>query len=71
MDKVEGGVATSILRKVSSFLTTSHLHKHRQEQVIANLDGLSEAQLKLVLRLVEQMHKVNKEYKKAGISNNN
>jgi hypothetical protein len=70
MNKVEDGTAMSILSKASNFLTTS-LHKHRQKQVMANLDGLSTPQLKLVLRLMEQMHKVNKEYEKANISNNN
>ena len=71
MYEVVEGVFPSILKKMSNFFPTSHLHESRRERVKANLDGLSEDQLKLVLRLVKQMHKVNKGYSRAGISNNN
>ena len=61
-----------ILKKAAQILSKDILpsHKSRQDwdKVKADLEGLSKTQLDLVLRLIEQMKRVNKEHPQEGQS---
>ena len=71
MDNRNDGIVPRISKKVSNVFMKRHLHEDAWEKLIVDLDGLSEAELKLVLSLVENTKTVNEEDKKAVALNSN